>query len=1439
MDVDPVGFDRKDRNTVVIVGRMDSKMSNYDPYNSYPIYYSVDEDSTDFIIDLLEGSYDPDPLDILNVSSFSLISGNQAGVYYSGNSLSISPNTYSYLPYGYYETLLFGYNIIDGSGGSVAQTATIVISGINDAPVLSGTQAVLADGTEDAAYVVNAADLLAGFSDIDGDKLSIANLMATSGSIVDNFDGTYTVSQATDFNGAVTLTYDVVDGNGGSLAASLEYNVAAINDAPVLAGSQPVLASSAEDTPYLILASDLLTGFHDIDGDTLMVADLVADHGTVLDNLDGTFTVTPANSYNGPMTVSYNVIDNKGGSLAASLGYNIAATNHTPVLNVPAAVSVQENQTYITTLAATDDFDVVGSGLTFSLGTAADTNFFSIDAATGQLTFIEAPDFEKPQDADHDNIYDISVRVTDSQGLYSDATLAVSVTDQANMQIVITSGQSLSVGITGSKSVLSPTPMFPNNVLGLNFGSAAPMNAGWTNTAVDVTKFNGFAPLTEKLSETHVSGMMNQLVASYQAAGLTAPTFLHINTGHGGQSILQLMTSQKDVYDTYSDALANTSTGKIFAVDLHDGTYDFAVRTANGSALYRNISGPLVYFDNLVIEATLAVDQARALGYEINPDIVFNWMQGQSDNTLSAAGYGYGYALSQLFDSVETAMKNIVGDQENLLGVVSQIRGYGSKTTAIDQLQYVLSHNNVAFGAPEYQLQAVYPTDPGPTTGGYTHLTPEGYNLYGQTIGSKMFDLLMGHTNQPILMNQIQQISPTSILVHFSGVDTALVNDPSIYRAENFLIPPPNMGFGSYQANGFGVTKSFAISNATIIDADTVQIDFTQAISGNFRLYLGRTEDDLLDLPGGGLVGFGGSTLRDASVQAALPVTSGYVLSDPNIYEYAPIQYINIVSNTAPSILSNRQAGAPENALYAVDINVTDDSSTEGSGINYSITGGADAALFSIDTVTGIVSFLTAPDFENPGDADHNNAYLIDISVSDSIGAVTSFTQTIVLSNVNEAPTGITDPGYSVAADAAGGTAIATLVGIDPDANDVLHFALQDDFGGTFSVDPVTGKLLIASSAALGAYEGQILAVPIQAIDAGGLSYDGYVHVSVTAPAGIYVTGTTGNDSLIGNASNNIMMGLAGNDSLSGGTGDDLLNGGAGNDKLDGGLGSDTVSYSDATVAVKVSLAITKSQNTGGSGYDTLISIENIEGSIYADKLTGNSGANILSGGAGNDTLNGGAGMDIMRGGAGNDIFVVDDIGDQVVENANEGTDTVQASVDITLSANVEKLTQTGTANINGTGNDLANTLTGNSGDNMLAGGLGKDIISGGAGNDTLNGGAGADKLTGGTGNDIFLFDLRETATNKDTIVDFTLGQDHIGIDRSAFAAFASDPAGILDPLELALGTAATTSSQHLIYNSGTGALYYDADGVGGSAQVQIALLSNKAILSSGDIILI
>lgn len=234
----------------------------------------------------------------------------------------------------------------------------------------------------------------------------------------------------------------------------------------------------------------------------------------------------------------------------------------------------------------------------------------------------------------------------------------------------------------------------------------------------------------------------------------------------------------------------------------------------------------------------------------------------------------------------------------------------------------------------------------------------------------------------------------------------------------------------------------------------------------------------------------------------------------------------------------------------------------------------------------------------------------------------------------------------------------------------------------------------------------------------------------------------TGNIDGTGNALANSLTGNSGNNILTGGDGNDALNGGAGADTLIGGLGNDSYTIDNVGDVITESAGAGTDFVTSSVTFVLGADVENLTllgsatingtGNALANALTGGSGVNILDGGDGNDTLNGGAGVDTLIGGLGNDAYTVDNAGDVVIESADAGIDSVTSSVTFVLGANVENLTLSGSAAINGTGNALANVLTGGSGANVL---------DGGDGNDTLNGGSGADTLIGGLGDDIFVID--------------------------------------------------------------------------------------------------
>lgn len=258
----------------------------------------------------------------------------------------------------------------------------------------------------------------------------------------------------------------------------------------------------------------------------------------------------------------------------------------------------------------------------------------------------------------------------------------------------------------------------------------------------------------------------------------------------------------------------------------------------------------------------------------------------------------------------------------------------------------------------------------------------------------------------------------------------------------------------------------------------------------------------------------------------------------------------------------------------------------------------------------------------------------------------------------------------------------------------------------------------------------------------------------LSANSGAIINGTSASETIAGTAAADAINGLAGNDSITGSSGDDVIDGGTGNDTMVGSTGNDTY------VVDSTSDVVTENN---GEGTDTIYSsVTYTLAGRYAENITltgsasinatGNFLNNLFVGNSGDNLLDGLSGNDTMIGGFGNDTYTVDAAGDIITENASEGVDTVMSSISYTLGSNLENLTLSGAAVINGTGNSLDNVLMGNSANNVL---------SGADGNDTLEAGSGTDTLSGGVGMDTFRLLNAATAA---TISDFVVSADKIDL---------------------------------------------------------------------------
>jgi VCBS repeat-containing protein len=380
-----------------------------------------------------------------------------------GSIVDNGDGTYSVtLDADYNGPITFNYNVTDDTAPVAASLGT-TIDAVNDAPALTGTAATLAGGTEDTAYTVHASDLLQGWTDVDGDSLSVTGLTCNHGSVVDNGDGTYAVTLAANYNGPVTFNYSVTDGTA-SVATSLGATIAAVNDPPALTGTAATLAGGTEDTAYTVHASDLLQGWTDVDGDSLSITGLTCNHGSVVNNGDGTYTVTLTANYNGPITFNYNVTDGTA-PVAASLGANIAAVDDAGSIGGTTTGSVTEDAVTNTASGSLTLTDLDGpAGFVTQTNTAGTYGTFSVDSS-GSWT------------------YTLNNSDTDTNALnngdHPTDTFTVNANDGASTSVVITVN-----GHTDGPSYTSP-PVFTgtgdpydNDNLGLSTGGSITGGSG-------------------------------------------------------------------------------------------------------------------------------------------------------------------------------------------------------------------------------------------------------------------------------------------------------------------------------------------------------------------------------------------------------------------------------------------------------------------------------------------------------------------------------------------------------------------------------------------------------------------------------------------------------------------------------------------------------------------------------------------------------------------------------------------------------------------------------------------------------------------------------------------------------------------------------------------------------------------------------------------------
>ena len=1002
----------------------------------------------------------------------------------------------------------FTYRVADAHGANSSAALSFAVEGQNDvllpnhAPTGVFT-AVLASGTEDTAYTVLASDLLTGFSDEDGDALSVSALRASNGTVTNNGNGSFNITPSANYNGAVSLNYNVSDGHGSSVAAVQSYTLAPVNDAPTGSASA-VLKAGLQGTAYQVLGRELLQGFSDVEGDALAIANLVASNGLVTDNLDGSFTISAPASFSGPMGLTYKVVDDHGASVEATQSFSVA-----PILVTPA------NDALLVTLG-------LASSLDASVLLANDT------ATPGQLLSVTGVA----------NAVGGTVNLVDGK-LVVNASAA-----SGSFDYTVTS--TIGVAAIGQVSFGAVTTSALANTV----------NTGASVTAADLQGQDGSDVLTGAAGNDRLVG------------GLGNDTLF----GQGGNDLL-LGGDGLDILDggTGADTLIGGLGNDTYTVDnLNDVLIEAAL---GGTDLVKTSLASYVLGSEL--ENLTSIGLAAFTG------------TGNSVANLITGGVG----ADSLFGLGGNDTLNGGAGADTLAG------GAGNDLYTVDNLGDLVIET-VGGGIDTVNTSVSYTL-----AAEVDHLTLTGTAALSGT-GNVLNNTITGNA----AANQLFGLEGNDALNGGAGADTltgGAGNDT--YTVDNLLDVVVEAA-----GNGIDLVNA-SVSYVVSSEVENLTLTGTAAINGTgnvlANIILGNAAaNQLFGLEGNDTLngGAGADTLYGGAGDDTYTVD--------NVQDLA-LELANEGRDTLNSSVTYTLGNAVENLVLTgtLAINASGNDSenilTGNTAVNV-LTGGA-----GNDTLNGGVGADTL--IGGTGD----DSYIVDNALDQVIEQLgegrdtvtSSVTYTLGLSSEVEnlilsGTASINGTGNSLNNTLTGNSGVNTLnggAGIDSMAG-----GLGND---TYLVDNAADQVVEVTAGGTDTVRSSVA-----------------VYTLAFCVENLVLTGT-GNATLTGNELRNI---------LTGGAGDDTLDGGAGNDTLTGGLGNDTYLVDSATDIISDTGGI-DTVRTVLAGYTLGSTSENLQYfGTSSFTGTGNTLGNVLTGGAGADTLIGGVGSDVLIGGSGADVFL-------------------------------------------------------------------------------------------------------------------------------------------------------------------------------------------------------
>jgi hypothetical protein len=981
------------------------------------------------------------------------------------------------------------FTLTDAGGGSSGATKGVTVTRVNDAPTLSSAAAnptYTEGGAAATLFSAAAAGTVEGAQTIDRLVLTVSNL--ADGALERlRIDGTFVA--LTDLNTATTLAgYDVsvsvtgstatvtIDtgaasttaintlvnglafenasenpsgtrtvtltsirdsggtGNGGvdttALAIASTVTLVNVNDAPT--GSNDGYSVN-EDASLNVAAAGVLANDTDADGDPL-TAVLVAGPTNAASftlNADGSFTYAPSANFSGSDTFTYRASDGSLESADVTVTITVNALNDAPVITsnggaATASVSIAENTTAVTTVTATDAD--IGATLSYSIVGGADQALFGINPTTGALSFAAGRNYEAPADAGSDNVYDVTVQVSDG-----------TATDTQAIAVTITDADEFDVGaITDTDAAANAVA--ENAAIGTAVGiTASASDADGTTNAIgyslDVSAGGRFA-IDSGSGVVTVAGALDREAATSYDITVRATSA----DGSFSTQVFTINLADVDEFDVTGIADADAAANSV------------AENTAVGAVVGLTVSASDADVTNSAITYSLDDDAGGRFSIDGTTGVVTVATALDAETAMShgitvRATSADGSTATQAFTiNVSDVDEFDVGAVTDANAAANSVAENAANGTAVG-ITALASDADATSNGIAYSLD---------DSAGGRFTIDSGTGVVSVANGLALDrEMAASHTITVRASSADGSVSTQSFTVIITDVDEADVGPVSDADATADAVAE-NAGNGTL----VGITAS-----ASDADATTNAITYTLDDSAGGRFAINATT---------GVVSVADGSLLDREAAASHTITVRATSADGSSSTAGFTISLGDVDEFDVGPVTDANAGADavaENAANGTVVAITglaSDADATNNGIAYSLDDSA-GGRFAIDAVSGVVTVADGTLLDREAAASHD----ITVRATSLDGSSSTQVFTIALTDANESPIGaVSDTNgaaNSVAENVVNGTAVGiTALAADPDATtNAITYSLDDDAGGRFAIDGLTGVVTVANGGLL------------------------------------------------------------------------------------------------------------------------------------------------------------------------------------------------------------------------------------------------------------------------------------------------------------------------------------------------------------------------------------